>query len=104
MSAKLVTLFNFYRVTTYIFLPLLLLEATAELLVIFRSALAPTAAKKNISQFMLRLAVTHVDNIQRKYKTLEFIHIPLILHITAPKIQHTSWSNFFHIKIRLLPP
>jgi len=54
------------RVTTSIFLPLLLLEATTELLVIFRCALAPTAAKKNIPQFMLRFAITHADNIQRK--------------------------------------
>jgi len=54
---------------------LLLLEATAELLVIFRIALAPTAAKKNIPQFMLRFAITHVDNIQRKYNTSEFTHI-----------------------------
>jgi hypothetical protein len=48
-----------------------LLEATAELLVIFRSALAPTAAKKNIPQFMLRFAITRVDNIQRNYNTIQ---------------------------------
>jgi hypothetical protein len=68
----------------------LLLETTGELLVIFPSALAPTAAKKNIPQFMLRFVITHVDNIQRKYNTSEFIHMLLVLYITRPNIQHTA--------------
>jgi hypothetical protein len=76
----------------------LLLEATAELLVIFRSALAPTAENENIPEFMLRFEIIWAVNIQRKYNISEF------LHITMPNIQHTSYTNLFEIKIRLLPP
>jgi hypothetical protein len=67
----------------------LLLEATAGQLVIFLSALAPTAENKNIPEFMLRFEIIWAVNIQRKYNTSEF------LHIIRSKIQHTSWTKLF---------